>query len=150
MACCAARHQSSGSCSAHPAKVERKGACSADSEATTLPDASTRTARVPPVPTSIPRKCKILLRQLGVPAMPLSDTVAYPSSHSDWHGCTRVKGFSTRQEADCFRRYGDGDALFLGSFATAGFPSRALPLYSVYVSIVIKNCSLALSAVFAV
>src|SRR6185295_18827560 len=48
-------HQSSGSCSAHPVRVETKGTCSAVAEATTLPSGSITTARVPPVPTSMPK-----------------------------------------------------------------------------------------------
>ena len=55
MASCAARHQSSGSCSAQPGCGVRKGAWSLAALEITLPLASTMTARVPPVPTSIPR-----------------------------------------------------------------------------------------------
>ena len=54
MASQVARHQSRGSCSAHPVSGEAKGACSAVREATTVPCPSMSTARVPPVPTSIP------------------------------------------------------------------------------------------------
>ena len=55
MAFCAARHQSSGSCSAQPGCGVRNGSCSAEAEPTSCPFSSTSTARVPPVPTSIPR-----------------------------------------------------------------------------------------------
>ena len=55
MASCAARHQSSGSCSAQPMCSEWTGAWSAEWEARTWPARSMRTARVPPVPTSMPR-----------------------------------------------------------------------------------------------
>jgi hypothetical protein len=50
MAMSAARHQSSGSCSAQPGCGVRKGACSSDAELTTRPCSSTSTARVPLVP----------------------------------------------------------------------------------------------------
>ena len=55
IASCAARHQSSGSCSAHPGCSVRNGACSLDAPPISFPSPSTTTARVPPVPTSIPR-----------------------------------------------------------------------------------------------
>src|SRR5215813_3468380 len=51
-----ARHQSSGSCSAHPVCGEANGTCSIVSDATICPALSIRTARDPPVPTSIPRQ----------------------------------------------------------------------------------------------
>src|SRR5215831_4914884 len=55
MASCAARHQSSGSCSAQPGCDVRNGACSLEAPLISLPFSSTTTARVPPVPTSMPR-----------------------------------------------------------------------------------------------
>ena len=60
MASWAARHQSSGSCSAQPMCSEWMGAWSAAWEARTLPVRSMRMARVPPVPTSIPRNMSLL------------------------------------------------------------------------------------------
>src|ERR1700694_2324962 len=50
-----ARHQSSGDCSAQPMFGEPNGACSSVDEAMSLPRSLTTRARVPPVPTSIPR-----------------------------------------------------------------------------------------------
>src|SRR5437764_5943572 len=55
MASRAARHQSAGSCSAHPMCSEWMGACSLEQEVMTWPARLTSTARVPPVPTSMPR-----------------------------------------------------------------------------------------------
>ena len=86
MACCAARHQSAGSCSAQPSDVARKGACSLAAEATTLPFASTNTARVPPVPISIPKKnverspCMTFLNLLD-----LNDSIPSTGRHSSGH-----------------------------------------------------------------
>ena len=51
-----ARHQSSGSCSAQPGRGDAKAMCSAVAEPTSRPPASMTSARVPPVPTSMPRK----------------------------------------------------------------------------------------------
>ena len=51
----AARHQSRGSCSAQPGCGLAKLACSSVPEARTAPWSSTMTARVPLVPTSMPR-----------------------------------------------------------------------------------------------
>src|SRR6516164_666932 len=56
MACVAARHQSRGSCSAQPGSGLANGSCSAVPEERMRPLSSTRIARVPPVPTSMPRK----------------------------------------------------------------------------------------------
>src|SRR5271165_899482 len=50
-----AAHQSSGSCSAHPSCGEVKFACSAVAAPITRPSPSITTARVPPVPISMPR-----------------------------------------------------------------------------------------------
>src|SRR5215469_10579649 len=51
-----ARHQSKGSCSAHPFCGEANAWCSSVPEETTTPHSSISSARVPLVPTSIPRK----------------------------------------------------------------------------------------------
>lgn len=51
----AARHQSCGSCSAQPGSALAKLACSSVPEARTAPCSSRMTARVPLVPTSMPR-----------------------------------------------------------------------------------------------
>jgi hypothetical protein len=51
----AARHQSRGSCSAQPGSGLAKLACSSVPEARTTPCSSRMTARVPLVPTSMPR-----------------------------------------------------------------------------------------------
>src|SRR3984957_152515 len=51
----AARHQSSGCCSAQPIFSEANGSCSSVAEATMRPSARRISARVPPVPMSIPR-----------------------------------------------------------------------------------------------
>src|ERR1700722_2215157 len=51
----AARHQSSGCCSAQPICSEANGSCSSVAEATMRPSARRISARVPPVPMSIPR-----------------------------------------------------------------------------------------------
>lgn len=51
----AARHQSRGSCSAQPGCGLAKLACSSVPEARTAPSSSRMTARVPLVPTSMPR-----------------------------------------------------------------------------------------------
>src|SRR5829696_1417440 len=51
-----ARHQSAGSCSAQPGRGVAKAACSVVAEPTIRPDGSITSARVPLVPTSIPRK----------------------------------------------------------------------------------------------
>ncbi len=58
----AARHQSRGSCSAQPNCGDTIGACSAVAEPNTRPASSSSTARVPPVPTSIPRSFVVILR----------------------------------------------------------------------------------------
>ena len=50
-----ARHQSRRSYSAHPVCAEANGTCSTVAEAVTCPSVSTTTARVLPVPTSIPK-----------------------------------------------------------------------------------------------
>ena len=50
-----ARHQSSGSCSAHAGRGDANGACSAVADASSAPSSPTSTAREPPVPTSMPR-----------------------------------------------------------------------------------------------
>src|SRR6266568_1925010 len=60
MAHVAARHQSRGSCSAHPVWAEANATCSTVAEVVTRPSVSTTTARVPPVPTSIPRNFILL------------------------------------------------------------------------------------------
>src|SRR5262245_26703703 len=51
----AARHQSSGCCSAQPIFSETNASCSSVAEARMMPVSSTTTVRVPPVPTSMPR-----------------------------------------------------------------------------------------------
>ena len=51
----AARHQSSGRCSAQPICGDANGSCSSVAEARILPSAPMIRARVPPVPTSMPR-----------------------------------------------------------------------------------------------
>src|SRR5579864_1787397 len=51
----AVRHQSCGSCSAQPMCGELIAACSHVAELSTRPVWSSKTARVPPVPTSMPR-----------------------------------------------------------------------------------------------
>ena len=50
-----ARHQSSGSCSAHVVRGDANGACSSVADASTRPSWLTTTTREPDVPTSIPR-----------------------------------------------------------------------------------------------
>src|SRR5258708_15004235 len=57
----AARHQSSGSCSAQPTLEDDIGACSAVAAPSTRPASSSSTARVPPVPTSIPRSFVVIV-----------------------------------------------------------------------------------------
>src|SRR5712692_2536936 len=57
----AARHQSSGPCSAQPTLEDDIGACSAVAAPSTRPVSSSNTARVPPVPTSIPRSFVIMV-----------------------------------------------------------------------------------------
>ncbi len=57
----AARHQSRGSCSAHPNSGDDIGACSAVAAPNTRPASSSSTARVPPVPTSIPKSFVAIL-----------------------------------------------------------------------------------------
>src|SRR4029077_12936473 len=50
-----ARHQSSGCCSAQPILGEANGACSSVADANTAPCRLISRARVPPVPTSMPK-----------------------------------------------------------------------------------------------
>src|SRR5216684_5208827 len=59
-----ARHQSLGSCSAQPNSGDAISACSAVAAPSTRPASSTSTARVPPVPTSIPKSLVAILRRL--------------------------------------------------------------------------------------
>src|SRR5207248_10070793 len=54
-------HQSFASCSAQPIRGEANGTWSAGAEATIAPLSLTNTARVPPVPTSMPRTCTVFL-----------------------------------------------------------------------------------------
>ena len=58
----AARHQSRGSCSAQPNSGDDISACSAVAAPSTCPASSSNTARVPPVPTSIPKSLVAILR----------------------------------------------------------------------------------------
>src|SRR5713226_7026217 len=60
----AARHQSRGSCSAQPNSGDAISACSAVAAPSTRPASSSSTARVPPVPTSIPKSLVAILRRL--------------------------------------------------------------------------------------
>src|SRR5713101_8932707 len=57
----AARHQSRGSCSAQPTLDDDIRACSAVAAPSTRPVSSSSTARVPLVPTSIPRSFVVIL-----------------------------------------------------------------------------------------
>src|SRR5216684_5194768 len=57
----ATRHQSSGSCSAQPTLGDDIGACSAVAALSTRPVSSSSTARVPLVPTSIPRSLAVIV-----------------------------------------------------------------------------------------
>ena len=50
-----ARHQSRGSCSAQPGRGDANAACSEVADPRMRPRSSSRSARVPPVPTSMPR-----------------------------------------------------------------------------------------------
>src|SRR5229473_666635 len=59
-----ARHQSRGSCSAQPNSGDAISACSAVAAPSTRPASSSSTARVPPVPTSIPKSLVVILRRL--------------------------------------------------------------------------------------
>src|SRR6266403_6121526 len=59
-----ARHQSRGSCSAQPNSGDAISACSAVAAPSTRPASSSSTARVPPVPTSIPKSLVAILRRL--------------------------------------------------------------------------------------
>ena len=60
----AARHQSRGSCSAQPGCGLAKLACSSVPDARTVPCSSRMTARVPLVPTSMPRiGMRLLVKQ---------------------------------------------------------------------------------------
>src|ERR1700682_114781 len=61
MAWRAARHQSGGCCSAQPICGEDIGWGSGGVEPTTRPEGSSNTARVPPVPMSIPSNLVVML-----------------------------------------------------------------------------------------
>ena len=61
----AARHQSSGRCSAHPILGEANGSCSSVADAAMCPRSSTTSARVPPVPISIPRMYEGTVQSCG-------------------------------------------------------------------------------------
>jgi len=58
-----ARHQSSGRCSAHSDLREAKGTCSSVADATMRPSSPMTKARVPPVPTSMPRRYCAMVRR---------------------------------------------------------------------------------------